>query len=85
MYRSLLKAIALVAIVSLVSAQPALAYIDPNTGGLLFQALAASFALLTGFVLIFSRQIRAGLSRARRFLRELRGPRQHDVDQEPAR
>jgi hypothetical protein len=56
----------------LLGAQPALAYIDPNTGGILFQALAASFAVLSGLALLFSRQIRAGFARARRFLRELR-------------
>jgi uncharacterized iron-regulated membrane protein len=50
-------------------------YIDPNTGGLLFQALAAAFAVLSGFVLLFSRQIRAALARARRVRRE---SRQHD-------
>jgi hypothetical protein len=50
-------------------------YIDPNTGGLLFQALAAAFAVLSGFVLLFSRQIRAAFARARRLRRE---SRQHD-------
>jgi hypothetical protein len=48
-------------------------YIDPNTGGMLFQALAASFAVVSGLVLLFSRQIRAGFARARRRLREMRG------------
>ena len=50
-----------------------MAYIDPNTGGMLFQALAASFAVISGLVLLFSRQIRAGFARARRHLREMRG------------
>jgi hypothetical protein len=45
-------------------------YIDPNTGGMLFQALAAAFALLSGIALVFSRQIRAALARFRRFVRE---------------
>jgi hypothetical protein len=64
-----LKSALLALIISLVGAQPALAYIDPNTGGMLFQALAASFAVLTGFALLFSRQIRTLLGRARRSLR----------------
>ena len=45
-------------------------YIDPNTGGMLFQALAAAFALLSGVALVFSRQIRAALARLRRFVRQ---------------
>ena len=50
-----------------------MAYIDPNTGGMLFQALAASFAVISGLALLFSRQIRAGFARARRLLRERMG------------
>jgi hypothetical protein len=46
-------------------------YIDPNTGGLLFQILAVSFAVLSGLALAFSRQIRLAFTKARRFLREL--------------
>jgi hypothetical protein len=44
-------------------------YIDPNVGGMLFQALAAVFAAVTGVVFVFSRQIRSGLARLRRFFR----------------
>lgn len=47
-----------------------MAYIDPNTGGMLFQVLATSFAFLSGFVLLFSRQIRMIFAR---FMRSLRG------------
>ena len=47
-----------------------MAYIDPNTGGMLFQVLAAAFAALSGFVLIFSRQIRSAFARLKRYLRE---------------
>jgi hypothetical protein len=47
-----------------------IAYIDPNTGGILFQALAASLAVISGLALLFSRQIRAGFARAQRFFRE---------------
>jgi hypothetical protein len=41
-------------------------YIDPNTGGVLFQALAASLAAISGLLLIFSRQIRTGIAKLRR-------------------
>jgi hypothetical protein len=51
-----------------------MAYIDPNTGGMLFQALAAGLAALSGLVLIFSRQIRTGLARLNRYLRERKEP-----------
>jgi len=50
----------------------AFAYIDPNTGGMLFQALATAFALLSGVALVFSRQIRAFFGRARRSIRQRR-------------
>ncbi|MBN1875712.1 MAG: hypothetical protein JXA33_15920 [Anaerolineae bacterium] len=45
-------------------------YFDPNTGGLLFQVLATSFAMLSGIALLFSRQIRAVFGRVRRFLHD---------------
>ena len=48
-------------------------YVDPNTGGLLFQLLAASLAVISGFILIFARRIRMALARAARFLRERYG------------
>jgi hypothetical protein len=41
-------------------------YIDPNTGGMLFQVLAVAFAAVSGMFLVFSRQIRTGLGRLRR-------------------
>lgn len=44
-------------------------YIDPNTGGMLFQVLAVVFAAFSGMVLVFSRQIRTGLGRLRRLFR----------------
>ncbi len=46
------------------------AYIDPNTGGMLFQLLAALFALFSGFVLFFSSRIRMAFARFMRMLRE---------------
>lgn len=60
-------------------------YIDPNTGGMLFQALAAAFALLSGIALVFSRQIRAALARFRRTVREsLQGRGEDKESQEHA-
>lgn len=41
-------------------------YIDPNTGGMLFQALAGLLAVLSGVLFFFSRQIRQGIARLRR-------------------
>jgi hypothetical protein len=53
-------------------------YIDPNTGGMLFQVLATVFALFSGLILIFSGKIRAFIARARRSAREGRGDEQTD-------
>jgi hypothetical protein len=41
-------------------------YIDPNTGGILFQALAGLFAVLSGVLFFFSRNIRQWIARMRR-------------------
>lgn len=46
-------------------------YIDPNTGGLLFQVLAILFAFSSAIILFFSRQIRMGMARFMRFMRRL--------------
>ena len=45
-------------------------YIDPNTGGMLFQILAALFALISGAILFFSGRIRMFIAQFRRRLRE---------------
>ncbi len=45
-------------------------YIDPNTGGVLFQALAAAFAVVSGVLLVFSGRIRGLFARLRRRLRK---------------
>lgn len=52
-------------------------YIDPNTGGVLFQALAASLAAISGVLLIFSRQIRTAIAKLRR------GARKDEIAEEP--
>ena len=45
-------------------------YIDPNTGGLLFQALAAVFVAGSGVVFFFSRNIREAIAKLRRRFRK---------------
>ena len=67
------KSMVLALLSFLVTTKAAFAYIDPNTGGMLFQALATSLAVLTGFALLFSRQIRTLIGRARRSLRRTSG------------
>jgi hypothetical protein len=69
--RIVIRSALLALIINLVAVRPALAYIDPNTGGLLFQVLATALALFSGVALIFSRQIRMAFARAKRFLRSL--------------
>ena len=44
-------------------------YIDPNTGGVLFQALAGVLAVFSTVVLVFSKNIRQFFSRLRRSAR----------------
>jgi hypothetical protein len=43
-------------------------YIDPNTGGMLFQVLAVAFTAIVGVLLIFKGRITAGIGRLRRML-----------------
>jgi hypothetical protein len=52
------------------------AYIDPNTGGMLFQMLAVVFTLLSGLLFFFSSRIKMAFARFMRFLREKRGKQQ---------
>ena len=71
MIKIVVKSVLLALGISLVVVRPALAYIDPNAGGLLLQVLATASALFAGVALIFWRQIRMAFARARRFLRGL--------------
>lgn len=41
-------------------------YIDPGTGGVLFQVLVGLFVAISGAVLVFSRNIREWFARMRR-------------------
>jgi LPXTG-motif cell wall-anchored protein len=45
-------------------------YIDPNTGGVLFQALAGALVAISGVLFVFSRRIREGIARLRRRMRK---------------
>jgi hypothetical protein len=47
-------------------------YIDPNSGGMLFQILLVAFGMISGTVLIFSSKIKMGISKIRRSIREKR-------------
>ncbi len=51
-------------------------YIDPNTGGMLFQVLAALFAVLSGLILFYSGKIPMFFAQLRRLIPE--GSRQGD-------
>lgn len=48
-------------------------YIDPNSGGILFQALAGVFVVVSGVVLVFSGRIRSYFAQLRRKSREGKG------------
>ena len=58
-------------------------YIDPNTGGMLFQVLAASFAIFSGMALLLSGKIRAMIARARRSMRNEEIEEQTDTQLPP--
>lgn len=45
-------------------------YIDPNTGGMLFQVLATAFIAISGVLLVFSGKIRQGIANLRRRFRK---------------
>lgn len=45
-------------------------YIDPNTGGILFQTLAVLFGVISGTILLFSSKIKMGIAKLRRSMRK---------------
>ncbi len=64
------KAITIVLLMSLVAYGTAqAAYIDPNTGGILFQILAVMIGVLSGILLLFSSQVKKAFYRIKRSLR----------------
>ena len=46
-------------------------YIDPNTGGMLFQVIAVLFGVISGLIFFFSGKIRMLFARLNRSVREL--------------
>jgi hypothetical protein len=65
------KSLLFVLVISMVGASPAYAaYIDPNTGGMLFQVLAVLFGVISAMILIFSSKIKMVYYRLTRFIRE---------------
>ncbi|HBY94945.1 MAG: hypothetical protein M5U01_18895 [Ardenticatenaceae bacterium] len=69
MVRTVVRSFLLTIIAGVAGLRLIFAYIDPNTGGMLFQILAVVFAFFSGFMLFFSRQIRTTLARVQRILR----------------
>jgi hypothetical protein len=45
-------------------------YIDPNSGGMLFQVLLVIFGVFTGTILVFYSRIKLGIARLWRILRQ---------------
>lgn len=45
-------------------------YIDPSSGGMLFQILAVVFGVLSGTVLMFSGRIKMSIAKLRRSMRK---------------
>jgi hypothetical protein len=60
-------------------------YIDPNTGGMLFQILAASLALFSGLILLLSGKIRSFFARLRRSIRDESASKKQDETDENLR
>ena len=56
-------------------------YIDPNTGGMLFQILAVIFGLLSGIIILFSSKIRMYIARISRYFRERSADKENPSDQ----
>ena len=45
-------------------------YIDPNSGGMVFQVLLVIFGVFSGAILLFYSRIKMGVARLRRSVRE---------------
>jgi hypothetical protein len=45
-------------------------YIDPNSGGMLFQIAVVAIGLVSGVILVFSSRIKMGVARLKRAFRE---------------
>jgi hypothetical protein len=56
------------------------AYIDPNTGGMLFQILAVLFGVISGALLLFSGKIKGYYYRLRRRIQDSDAEVAHETD-----
>jgi hypothetical protein len=67
---TILKALIFASLLLFVLPRPAWAgYIDPNTGGMLFQMLAVAFAFISGMFFFFAGRVRMFFARLRRSFR----------------
>lgn len=57
-------------------------YIDPSTGGMLFQILAVAFGAVSGVILMFSGRIKMGIAKLRRKLRKEEEPTEENKTEE---
>lgn len=82
--KTLLRIIFATLIICLTAIRPVWAgpYIDPNTGGMLFQMLAVAFGIVSGLVLLFYSQIKMLFARFTRYIREKRGGQQKTTGQQ---
>jgi len=70
MKNRILKGSALAVIAALLGVRPAFAaYLDPNTGGMLFQLLAVLFGVISGFILFFAGRIKMFFFKVMRLIR----------------
>ena len=70
MIHSLLSSLIYIVGISLASLQMVIAaYIDPNTGGMLFQILAVLFGVISGALLLFSGRVKGYYYSIRRRMR----------------
>ena len=54
-------------------------YIDPNSGGMLFQILAVLFGVFSAIILIFSGRIRLVIAKLRRQMRNRTGSETQEI------
>lgn len=69
MKRSFIRSVSLAVVSTLALFRIVFSYIDPNTGGLIFQLLAVILASLTGIFLMFYRHVQIFMSRVKRLFR----------------
>lgn len=69
MRKTLLISLWFVAVLLMLPIRVEAGYIDPNTGGMIFAALAGAFTVISGAVLVYASRIRAFFARQRRKMR----------------